>query len=75
MAAILTPSNTGTGVGNSRSPGNDDNDMAEAVEKLSDMLRKQDDPDVQDVELINRISEQISRMMDNGGEMVETILT
>ena len=68
MAAILTPSNTGTGVGNSRSPGNDDNDMAEAVEKLSEMLRKQDDPDVQDVELINRISEQISRMMDNGGE-------
>ena len=59
MAAILTPANKGM------SPTNDNEDMAEAVQKLSTMLREQEDPDLQDVELINRISQQISRMMDH----------
>ena len=46
MAAILTPANKGM------SPTNDNEDMAEAVQKLSTMLREQEDPDLQDVELI-----------------------
>ena len=44
-----------------------DAEMAEAVKKLSEMLKEQDEPDVEDAELINRISDQISRMMSSSG--------
>ena len=49
-------------------------DMADAVQKLSELLREQEEPNVEDSELINRISDQISRLMsaEERGEYEES---